>query len=175
MTTSLAVAKSLSLQLLEKNIGDEALFRALVKAYNLSQSNETTVAKLEEALWAALDIGLDQFAGKGKDYLAIVIDGLNELKNHDSIRTVMERLGHFTSKHGRVQAITLSRSSSHKPSKGKFFEFEIKPDHTHDDLQHVAEHAFHDYVHYKNQGEHARESIIEQLVESARGDFLWLL
>ena len=175
MTTSLAVVKSLSLQLLEKNIGDEALFHALVKAHDLSQSNETTVAKLEEALWAALDIGLDQFAGKGKDHLVIVIDGLNELKNHDSIRSVMERLGLFTSKHGRLQAITLSRSSSHKPSKGKFLEFEIKPDFTHDDLQHVAEHAFHGYVHYKDQGEHARESIIEQLVESARGDFLWLL
>ena len=175
MTTSLAVAKSLSLQLLEKNIGDEALFHALVKAYDLSQSNETTVAKIEEALWAALDRGLDQFAGKGKDHLVIVIDGLNELKNHDSIKSVMERLGFFTSKHGRLQAITLSRSSPHKPSKGKFVEFEIKPDHTHDDLQHIAEHAFHGYAHYKDLGEHARESIIEQLVESARGDFLWLL
>ena len=175
MTTSLAVAKSLSLQLLEKNIGDEGLFHALVKAYDLSQSNETTVAKIEEALWAALDRGLDQFAGKGKDHLVIVIDGLNELKNHDSIKSVMERLGVFTSKHGRLQAITLSRSSPHKPSKGKFLEFEIKPDHTHDDLQHIAEHAFHGYAHYKDLGEHARESIIEQLVESARGDFLWLL
>ncbi len=175
MRTSLAVAKSLSLQLLEKNIGDEGLFHALAKAYDLSQSNETTVAKLEEALWTALDRGLDQFAGRGKDHLVIVIDGLNELRNHESIRSVMERLGSFTSKHGRLQAITLSRSSPHKPSKGKFLQFEIKPDHTHDDLQHIAEHAFHGYVPYKDQGEHAREATIEQLVESARGDFLWLL
>ena len=175
MTTSLAVAKSLSLQLLEKNIGDEALFHALVKAYNLSQSHETTIAKLEKALWMALDCGLDQFAGKGKDHLVIVIDGLNELKNHDSVKSVMENLGDFTSKHPRLQAITLSRSCPHKPSKGKFLEFEIKPDHTHDDFQHIAEHAFHGYVPYKDLGEHARESIVEQLVESARGDFLWLL
>ena len=166
MTTSFAVAKSLSLQLLEKNIGDADLFRKLAKAYNLSQSSDATLTKLEEALWAALDVGLDQFAGKGKDHLVIVIDGLDELKSHENIKVVMERLGSFTANHDRLQAITLSRSSPHKPSKGKFLPFEIKPDHTHDDLQHIAEHALHGYVHYKDQGEHAQEAIVELLVEA---------
>lgn len=126
-------------------------------------------------MWDALDVGLDQFAGKGKDHLMIVVDGLNELKSYDNSKTVMEHFGKFTSKYGRLQAITLSRSPPHKPSKGKIQPLEIKPDYTHDDLQHVAEHALHGYVHYKDQGEHAQEAIIEQLVNAARGDFLWLL
>ena len=175
MTTSLAVAKGLSLQLLEKNVGDEPLFHALVKAYNLSVSKDITIATLEKAMWDALDVGLDQFAGKGKDHLMIVVDGLNELKSHENSKKVMEHFGKFTSKHGRLQAITLSRSSPHKPSKGKIQPLEIKPDYTHDDLQHIAEHALHGYVHYKDQGEHVQEAIVEQLVNAARGDFLWLL
>ena len=175
LTTSLAVAKDLSLQLFEKNVGDEPLFYALRKAYNLSLSKNVTVADLEKAMWEALDVGLDQFTGKGKESLMIVIDGLNELKTNDSVTYVMEKLGVFTSKHGRLQAITLSRSSPHKPSKGSLQPLEIKPDYTHDDFQHVAEHAFHGYVHYRDQAEHDQEAIIERLVTAARGDFLWLL
>ena len=161
--------------MLEKNIGDESLFHALVKAYELSVTKGFTVTKLEKAIWDALDVGLDQFAGKGEIHLMIVIDGLNELKNYENVKTVMEKLGSFTSKHGRLQAITLSRSSPHKPSNGKFKPLEINPDYTHDDLQHIAEHALHGYGHFKDQGEHAQEAIVEKLVKAARGDFLWLL
>jgi len=168
----LAIAKSLSLQIFEKNVGDESLFHALVKAYDLSISKDFSVTKLEEALWNALAIGLDRFAGKGDDHLMIVIDGLDELKNHDNVKSVMEYMGLLTSKHGRLQAVTLSRTSPKKPGRGKIQPFQIKPDYTREDLRHIAEHALEDYVHYKNLGGHAREIIVEKLIHTAHGNFL---
>ena len=163
------------LQLLEKNIGDESLYHAVTAAFRLSTSKDGTLAKLEEALWKALDIGLDQFAGKGKDFLIIVVDGIDQLKNHDNVKTVSERFGEFTAKHGRLQAITFSRSSPYKPSRGKFKPFAIKADNTYEDLKHVAEHAFRGFAHYESQSDHAQEAIIEKLVHAAQGNFLWLL
>ena len=174
-TTSLAVAKSLSLQLFEKNIGDKSLFRALVKAYDLSMSKNVTPAALEETLWKALDDGLDEFAGKGRDNLMIVIDGLDELQGDQHIKTLMTQLGLFTSKYSRLQAVTFSRNSPHKPSKGKLRQFEIKPDYTIEDLRHVAEHAFHGCAPLENKDEHAQEAVIGQLIHTAKGNFLWLL
>ena len=146
-----------------------------MKAYDLSISKDFSVTKLEEALWNALAIGLDRFAGKGDDHLMIVIDGLDELKNHDNVKSVMEHMGLLTSKHGRLQAVTLSRTSPKKPGRGKIQPFQIKPDYTREDLRHIAEHALEDYVHYKNLGGHAREIIVEKLIHTAHGNFLWLL
>jgi len=137
----LAIAKSLSLQLLNKNIGDKSLFHALVKAYDLSMSKDVTSTKLEEALWKALDTGLDRLSEKGTDHLMIVIDGLDRLENNDNVKSAMNHIGLITSKHGSLQAITLSRPSPHKPSKGKIQPFQIKSDYTLEDLRHIAEHA----------------------------------
>ena len=167
--------KSLVRQLLEKNIGDKSLFDAVAKAYDLSGAKDGSASKLEAALWKALDLGLDQFAGKGKDHLIVLIDGLDELRNYENVKTVMEHLGRLTSKHARLQVITFSRSSPSKPSKGRFQPFQIKPDHTHEDLRHVAEHAFRGYAHYDTQSEHAQEVIVEKIIHAAQGDFLWLL
>ena len=166
---------SLLLQLLEKNVGDKSLWKASIKAYYLAVTKHVTNREIEAALWNAIDVGLDQFSGHGKDHLMIVIDGLNGLKNEDSIQNVTNHLGLFTSKHGRLQAITLSRDSSPKPKKGKLQPFQLKPDHTHEDLRHVAEHAMRGCSSYQDQTEHKRESIIEQLIHIAQGNFLWLL
>ena len=173
--TSLSVAMGLAQQLLEKNVGDGSLFNALVKAYDLSVKEDVSVSKLEEALWNALDTGLDQFAGKGRDHLMIIIDGLDALKDNDNIQSVVNHLGLFTSKHRRVQAITLSRDIPYRSTKGKLQPFQLKADHVHEDLRHVAEHAMHGCLHYKDQSEHKQEAIVEHLIHSAQGNFLWLL
>ena len=162
-------------QLLEKNIGDRSLFNAVAKAYKLSVSKDGSVPKLEASLWKALDLGLDQFAGRGKDHLIVMVDGLDELKSHENMKTIMEHFGQLSSKHARLQVVTFSRSSPSKPSKGSFQPFQIKPDHIHEDLRHVAEHALRGYAHYDGQSEHKQEAIIETLIHAAQGDFLWLL
>ena len=166
---------SLCLQLLEKNIGDKPLFDALVKAYNLSVTKGVTASKLENALWDALDVGLDHFTRRSKDHLMIVVDGLDEMESKNKIQSVVEHFGDFASRHSKVQAITVSHSAPHKPKKGKVQVLQLKPDHTLDDLRHIAEHNLRAYVHYRDQSEHQREVIVEQLIHTAQGNFLWLL
>ena len=173
--SSFAVAKSISLQLLEKNIGDDVLFHALFGVFTLSTSKDASIEKVETALWNALDLGLDEFAGRGKDHMMIVIDGLNQLKSSNDIQKVSDYLGKFTSKHGRLQAITLTNGISHKPRQGRLQQFQIKPDHTLEDLRHIAEHVFRGYAHYDDQSEHSQEVVVEQLIHAAQGNFLWLL
>ena len=168
-TTPLAVAKHLSLQLLEKNVGDEDLFNALITAYHLPNAGNT--AKLETALWDALRVGLEQ--SSKKNHIMVVIDGIDEVKGGEqAARTIINHLGLLASKDW-IQVITLSRNSHLKPNKGKTHSFEIKPDHTHEDLRQMTHQALHRYAHFKNQGEHAQEAIVEQIIHTARGNFLW--
>ena len=164
-TTSLAVVKHLLLQLLEKSIGNIRLFEKLEQAYNGSSDANN----LENVLWECLDVGLDRFAGK--DHLMMIIDGVNEVKGG----LVTDRLARLASKHGRVQAMMLSSGPAPTLKHGKIHNFEITVDHTHEDLRHITEHALHDYVHFKDQSEHAREAVIEQLLHAAHGNFLWII
>ena len=129
---------------------------------------------LEAAMWKALDVGLERVAGRGKESFMIIIDGLDELRSFGSIKSVMQRLGELTSKHFRLQAITLSRDIPHKPSKGVFRSFALKPEHTQEDLRHVAEHAFRGFSLHSEKGEHEQEANIQRLIHAAQGSFLWL-
>ncbi len=171
-TSSIAIAKHLLLQLLEKNIGDKLLFQDLAQVYDDSFSKETS--NLEGALWKSLDIALGRFASKHP--LFVIIDGLDEVNGGEQIRKqVIDQLGALAAQHTNIKTIILSRDPAPNPTKGKVHNFKITHDHTHDDCRHVAEHALHGYVHYQDQGEHAREAVIDQLIHAAKGNFLGLL
>ncbi|KAL9099745.1 MAG: hypothetical protein Q9163_004799 [Psora crenata] len=167
-TTSLAIAKHLVLQLLEKDIGDQNLYRKTVKAYDIALSG--TVSATEDALWECLDVGLDQF--KGTDNLMIVVDGLDNVKGGEQkAKAVANHLSSLTSKHDCVQTIIFS-SIATLANKGRIRRFEMTPDHTHDDLRSVIDQALQGYKHFRDQNEHAREAVVEKLLHAAHGNFL---
>lgn len=72
-TSSIAIAKGLLLQLLEKNVGNKRLYEDLVQAYEKSFSKDTS--NLEDTLWLSLDNALGQFARKKP--LFVIIDALD--------------------------------------------------------------------------------------------------
>ncbi|KAL9615079.1 MAG: hypothetical protein Q9167_000502 [Letrouitia subvulpina] len=168
--TSLAVVKRLLLQLLEKNVGHKDLFNSLVNAYNKSMSNDTR--KLESALWDCFMTGIDQFGGL--DHLMIVVDGLDEVEGGEkAAKAIIDQLGILAARpHNNVQIILFSRQPS-KPEKGKTQSFAVTPDHTHEDLRLVIDRLLEKSEYFKHQGEHARESLVEQLLHAAHGNFLW--
>ena len=171
-TSSIAIAKALLLQLLDKDIGDKLLFQDLAQAHDESFSKDTS--NLEDSLWASLDKSLGRFASKHP--LFVIIDGLDEVKGGEQNKMkVTQQLGALAAKHTNVQNIILSRDSAPLPTKGKTHTFKITQDHTHDDIRHVAEHALHNYEHYQDQSEHSREAVVDQLVHAAKGNFLGLL
>ena len=171
-TSSVSIAKALLLQLLEKNVGDKLLFQSLAQAYDNSLSKG--IRNLEDTLWIIMDDALHRFAGKHP--VVLIVDSLDDVKGGEQSRKqVTNQLGALATKHTNVQAIILSRDPSPMPAKGRFYTFKITHDHTHDDSRHVAEHALHRYQHYQDQGEHAREGIVDQLIHAAKGNFLSLL
>ena len=171
-TTSVAIAKHLFLQLLEKDVGDKLLFQDLVHAYDVSSSKD--VNKLQDALWTSLGRALGRFASKHP--LFVTVDALDQVIGGEQFRKqVTDQLGALAAKHSNIQAIILSRDTGPKPTNGKTQTFQISHDDTHEDLTHVAGHAIHGYVHYQGQAEHAREAVIDQLVRASNGNFLGLL
>lgn len=171
-TSSVAVAKALLLQLLDKNIGDKLLFQDLAQAHDESFSKDTS--KLEDSLWTSLDKSLGRFASKHP--LFVIVDALDEVKGGEQNKQkVTQQLGALAAKHTNIQTIILSRDAAPLPTKGKTHTFKITNDHTHDDIRHVAEHALHNYEHYQHQSDHSREAVVDQLVDGAKGNFLGLL
>ena len=171
-TSSVSIAKGLLLQLLEKNVGDKLLFQSLAQAYDKSLSKD--IRNLEDTLWIILDDALHRFASKYP--VLVIVDALDDVKGGEQSRKqVTNQLGALAMKHTNIQTITLSRDPSPTPTKGKFYTFKLTNDHTHNDSRHVAEHALHTYQIYHDQGEHAREGVVDHLVHAAKGNFLNLL
>ena len=171
-TSSVAIAKALLLQLFDKDIGDKLLFQDLAQVHDESFYKDTS--HLEDSLWTSLDKSLGRFASKHP--LFVIIDGLDEVKGGEQNRQKStQQLGALAAKYTNIQNILLSRDSAPLPAKGKTHTFKITNDHTHDDIRHVAEHALHNYEHYHDQSEHAREAVVDQLVHAAKGNFLGLL
>ena len=173
-TTSLAIAKNISLQLLENNMGDEKLFSALVKVHNMSvQKHEAK--DLENALWEALDAGLDDFVAKSGN-LMVVIDGLDEVTGEQgSASAIWNRLDTLALRHERLQVLILSRTQYPSSSNGKARTLKITADHTHNDMHHVIEHSLHGCALFQHLNESEMDKVIEHLLREAKGSFLWAI
>ena len=114
---------------------------------------------------------LDQY--QDTEYLMIIVDGLDELEDGQQQTTsVANQLAFLASKHKNVQLITCSRGTIFKQGQEKLRTFTITSDHTHEDLRLVIDNLLHGQVHFDHQNEHARERIVEQLRQAARGNFL---
>ena len=158
--------------MLEIDLGDKKLFRALVEAYRVSITND--LSKLEKMLWDCLDIGLRRF--QEEEYAMIVADGVDEIQGGEAVaKALVDKLGSFCAKYTNIQAITMSRHSSLKPSKGKTCSFAISADHTHEDLRIVINRCLKNYKHFSSRNEHSRENVVEQLLHAAKGNFLWAI
>ncbi|KAI4127033.1 MAG: hypothetical protein LQ338_003402 [Usnochroma carphineum] len=167
-----AVAKRLLLQLLDKNVGNQDFFRALVEAHRATQSKDSESA--EGSLWKCIDIGLDQY--RDTDHLMIVVDGLDDFEGgQQQASNVANHLTQLASKHRNTQAIFCSRSAVSKSKHGNTRSFVITSDHTHEDLRLVIDNSLKGYPHFDHQSEHAQEKIAEQLVHAAKGNFLWAI
>ena len=154
-------------------MGDKLLFDDLTQAYDKSFSKDTS--DLENSLWLSLDSSLGRFAS-GRHPVFVIVDALHQINGGEQGRKrVTNHLGTISAKHSNLQTIILSRDPAVLPTKGKVQKFEITPDHTLEDLRHISEHAFHKYKIFQEQGEHAREATIDQLIHAANGNFLTLL
>jgi tetratricopeptide (TPR) repeat protein len=163
----LAIAKSLILQLLETTVSDKIFFEKLSHAYEMATASSES-HNIEKALWEALEIGLKNFDASS-DSLMIVIDGLDEIGEH--AQAVLNHFETLSKDLKNLQTIILTRAL---PTTNKTTQVvEIKMDHTHNDMEKFIEHELHGFTPLKEETEFDREKIVEQIVHTARGNFLW--
>ncbi|KAH0165473.1 hypothetical protein KCU67_g4718, partial [Aureobasidium melanogenum] len=163
-TTSLALAKSLALQLMDIRIGNVRMFEAIVQAYNSKSSVD-----MEHHLWNAIDAAFSD----SSEPTMIIIDGLDQLR--DNKKQVCERISKLSNSHRSLKSIILSRPDTLPENDKIWTTFKIKPDHVHDDIQHIAKHKLRDCVAYHKKNDTDRQKFLEQLAKKAKGSFLWLL
>ena len=161
------MAKKLTLQLLEANIGDVEFLNVLEHVHKLSVTSSSSSA-LETELWKALDVGLKNSKA---DNLMIVIDGLDNRVGHQNADTIGNKLGAFASRYTHIRALILSRNTVHL-HKVKTTALAITADHTHNDLQHLTEHALKGCEYFRVQNDHEQEAIVEKVTHAAKGNFL---
>ncbi|THW36752.1 hypothetical protein D6C90_00605 [Aureobasidium pullulans] len=162
-TTSLALAKSLTLQLMDIRLGNVRMFQAVVEAYNSNSSVD-----MENHLWAAIDAAFSDFA----EPTMIIIDGLDQLR--DNKKQVCERMARLSSAHHTLRSVILSRPNTLPESDKTWRTFEIRPDHVYEDVQHVAKTQLQSCTALHKKKETERHTILERLVKTANGSFLWL-
>jgi hypothetical protein len=160
-TTSLALAKSLALQLMDIRLGNVSMFQAIVQAYN-----SKTSADMEHHLWNAINAAFTDLS----EPTMIIIDGLDQLR--DNKKQVCERIEKLSTAHHSLKTIILARRNilpeTWKP-------FVIKPDHLYDDIQHIAQHQLRDCTAFRKKSDADRQGFLDHLVKKADGCFLWLL
>ena len=173
-TGSISIAKNLILQLLESNVGNVALFNALVKVHEMSLEPKEA-SQLEKALWNALDTGLGSIVAKSEN-LMIVVDGLDEVRGGEKTAiAIRDHLARLSLNHPTVQSIILSRDPVTTSTKAKIQKLEITSDRTHSDLQHMTEHALQNYTHYRDLDGFKQEGTAEQISHASKGNFLWVI
>lgn len=162
--TSLALAKSLALQLLDVRVGNSAMIEAIFDAY--TQHNPATI---EAYLWSAINAAFSS----SSEPTMIIIDGLDQLQG-DNIEAIY---GHITKleKHSSLKTIILSKPEASLKANKNWKTFAIKPDYVYEDLRHIAKHALRRCEQFVIQKETDQHAVIDHLVKAAEGSFLWLL
>ena len=177
--TSLAVAKSLLVQLLNLRVGNIGLYYALFRAYHQCRTTDD-LKSYEEYLWQALADAL-QHPVEGSNELVIVVDGLDEIAESTSASiqasgaispaALLERLSSVTNAGYGVRLITLS-SSIKMPMTSKGSQHQITREDLRDDLHAVALRALAHNHHFHGQRAYDQEQVLDRIIQVANGSFL---
>ncbi|KAK1750959.1 hypothetical protein QBC47DRAFT_331102 [Echria macrotheca] len=168
--TTLAFLKGVLYQLLEKNVGDVALYEKLVSAYEAFDKHHSE-SKLEESLWAALETGLRTINDRHAN-LVIIVDGFHQLGvvgNRDPLG-FHKQLRACVSKFKTIRVITLSKSISYL-SEG-CDHFNITPYHLQADIQAFFSQSF-ERLPYYSQIVDETEVVVDELTKKAKASFIW--
>ncbi|KAF2874331.1 hypothetical protein BDV95DRAFT_604517 [Massariosphaeria phaeospora] len=167
-TAPLNLVKSLLLQLLDRKIGRETLLAKIDKAMELSQKGFPS-AKVEEALWSALEASLDDHK------LLILIDGLDQLSSpRIGNPPALETINRITKSRPNVKAILLSRAVSDAALKHCQQHLSLEDiQETSNDIHHYVEDFVHNRSELRKLKDSEKQEIIQKHQEAAKGSFLW--
>lgn len=166
--TTTSVVKGLLLQVLQLSVGDNALYKALTHAYELSIHGKPS-PEVENALWQAFELGL-----RSDRNHTIVLDGLDRLKGGEGdMLAILERVQKIATKNSKTKCVAFSRPVSKAPS--TYAQFFIQNDHTRQDLQFLVESLLASSTAFESLNLKDRTTVTSRVVEQADGSFDYTL
>ncbi|KAF2089031.1 hypothetical protein K490DRAFT_38494 [Saccharata proteae CBS 121410] len=167
-TTSLSLVKSLALQIIDRNIGDEHLLLHTKRAMNMAVSGSPAAA-VEQALWKALTHEARHTR------TIIVIDGLDQLiGGQTSALAVLDQLHSVTTHSDKsgFKTIVLSRPLQ-KAAPSLTQHISIQGESVTEDIRHFVSAMLNDKSQFKTMSDKDKTSISHKVADKARGSFLW--
>ncbi|KEY74817.1 hypothetical protein S7711_06504 [Stachybotrys chartarum IBT 7711] len=169
-STALACVKSLLNQLLERSVGDVALYEQLVSGFEAYSSHRST-EKLEAALWNALRGGL-QAAERGGASIVIITDGCDAIVGGDKQALAFHSaLRKSVANISSTRVITFSRPVSHLSDGCRHLV--ITQQELQEDIRVHLWQTLSKSGYVSKLDPSAREQLIEELVVKSKGSFLW--
>ena len=176
-STTLAMVKTLLYQLLEQRVGDVTVYRAIKHAFeNLrttfsAEEHESTLWKALTQILTSLD-NADSEEEKTIDHLALVIDGLDEMRGQKKAAvSVCNRLQELAHQYKIVKLIHFSEPLEMTATRGARLTLTLEQ--TSDDLHTILHKSLSRNVHFVEQAELDQEKIVERLAGAADGSLLW--
>ncbi|KAK3985129.1 hypothetical protein QBC44DRAFT_164180 [Cladorrhinum sp. PSN332] len=167
--TVLAFLKSVLFQLLERNVGDVALFKKLSSAFESYDKHHNT-SKLEASLWEALESGLRSLDDR-QNNLVIVVDGFGEITGGPTPQEFHKKLRESIARLKSIRVITLSRAISHLSDGCSHFT--ITPQHLHHNIRIYFNTSFSKFTCFSQLTAEAKEKAVHELTHKAKASFLW--
>ncbi|RSL82093.1 hypothetical protein CEP52_017051 [Fusarium oligoseptatum] len=166
--TPLACVKSFLFQLLERSVGDVALYERLVQVFEV-YSKTSNAGNLEATLWDTLRTGL-LAAERAETSIVLLTDGCDEM-SEKNVKEFHQALRRCVADLSRTHVITFSRPVAALKDGSKLFEITQKE--VHKDIESHLKQTLSKSVHYRDMDVREREQIIEGLVNKSKGNFLW--
>jgi hypothetical protein len=161
--TSVAVVKSLVLQVFEKNAGNTALYKTIMSAVAMSDAGRP-VHDVEDALWSALDVAMAQ-----SQPTMFIVDGIDSVGQDSDI---LERIQRLASTNTAVKAIALSRPLTKREPKN-MKTWSIEPEQTKVDIAHFVRERLASNRVLQSMQEEQKSTIVEKIAGSSQGSFTW--
>ncbi|KPM41066.1 hypothetical protein AK830_g5479 [Neonectria ditissima] len=168
--TSFACVKSLLFQLLERSVGNVALYEQLIGAFKTDSKHHDADA-LESTLWTTLHNGL-QGAERDDSSIVLMTDGCDDtsgsaeraLTFHKKLRQCVDKLAH-------TRVVTFSRPVSHLSDKCRHLS--ITKQHVHEDIKVHLRQTLSKSRHWGEFSFATCEQLIDDLAVKSKGSFLW--
>ncbi|KAJ3528132.1 hypothetical protein NM208_g10351 [Fusarium decemcellulare] len=168
--TSLACVKSFLFQLLERRVGDVALYERLAQAFEV-YAKTSNAGNLEASLWDILRTGLHA-AERTETSFVLLTDGCDEMAGGEkSVVNFYKSLQGCVANLSRTHVITFTRRIS--AFKDGSRSLAITQKEVFEDIKTHLRQTLSKSCHYHDMDVREREQLIDGLMVKSKGDFLW--
>lgn len=166
-TSTIAVAKNLLLQLLDRNVGSMNFYRILCDIVDTAAKAKSP-DEIEQYLWRAVETGLHSVRRT-----MLVVDGIDNLDGGEpAALKLLDRLHHVSSRHNHVKAIALGQPLG-KAAPQQTRILTIDANMTSKDIGKMIQEVLASAPQFRNLKSTDKERIVQLISIASEGSFTW--